>query len=75
LSLQAGVDHGGEPALPDAVVLELSVRYRQMIEIINVVQDDAFSLVRGHRKPDGISAALKRQARAPAGVAEVAEVV
>jgi len=62
LSLQTGVGHGRKPALPDAVVLQLSVRYRQMIAIIDVAQDNAFALVGVHGKTDGISATLNRYA-------------
>jgi hypothetical protein len=74
LLLRASVSDGRHPAPGRAVVFELSVGYGQMIEVIDVMQDNALACVRGHRKADGIGAAVRRHTRAAMSVAQVAEV-
>src|SRR5262249_53407603 len=74
LALQAGVRRSEEPALCGAVIFKLPVLYRQMIEVIDVVQDNALAQILRHSQADGISAAVNRHARAAVGVAQVAGV-
>jgi len=74
LSPEAGIDNRRKPALSDAIVLEPPMGYRQMIAIINIVQDDAFAGILRHGKADGVSAAIRRQARTTVGVAQIAEI-
>lgn len=74
LALQARVRCSQEPALCDAIILELSVLYRQMIAVIDVIQDNPLAGVHRHGQPDRVGAALGRHARTPASVAEIAAI-
>ena len=74
LSLCAFIAEPHRPALPSAVVLQLSALHRGVITLVNVIENEFVSAVAHHYKAQAISAAHSWQPRTTARVAQIAKI-
>jgi hypothetical protein len=71
LALYARVVDGRDPPARAAVVHQLSVRDRGMVEVVGVQEEDPVAGILDHREAHRIGDPIQRQPRAAAGMAEI----